>query len=199
MNGKPVHLSIAAVATTLALSACHYVKQDELDAQLAELRRSDASLRSDVDALNARLDGLEAELQGKFAEYDARIERLQGRIRIDMTAHFGYDDATLREQDKPALDDFAAVLREHGGGALVTVEGFTDPAGSPAYNRQLGQRRADAVRRYLVDNGGLGSGSVRAVSYGEDGNRQVQPGAWGDAGQANRRVALVVDYVGARG
>ena len=58
--------------------------------------------------------------------------------------------------------------------------------------------RAEAVRKYLVGTAGLSSEQVRAVSYDKDENRQVRPGAVGDAGQDNRRVGLVVDYAGPR-
>jgi peptidoglycan-associated lipoprotein len=91
--------------------------------------------------------------------------------------------------------DFARAISSSHSDALITVEGFADPSGSTALNKRLGQRRADAVRDYLV-TAGLPTGQVRAVSYGEDKNRQVRPGATGDAGQDNRRVALVVDYAG---
>src|SRR3546814_12275458 len=95
-------------------------------------------------------------------------------------------DLTLREQDKPFLNEFASVIREHHPNVLVTVEGFADPAGSAAYNKRLGQRRAEAVREQLVQAGGLRADKVRAVSYGEDANRQVVAGAWGPEGEANR-------------
>ncbi|WP_454831788.1 OmpA family protein [Pseudoxanthomonas wuyuanensis] len=102
----------------------------------------------------------------------------------------------MSEQDKPLLGDFARVIRSSHTDALITVEGFTDPAGSTAFNKPLGQRRAEAIRDYLVSNGGLAAQQVRAVSYGEDSNRQVRPGAVGAEGHDNRRVALVVDYAG---
>src|SRR3546814_2157729 len=92
-------------------------------------------------------------------------------------------DLTLREQDKPFLNEFASVIREHHPNVLVTVEGFADPAGSAAYNKRLGQRRAEAVREQLVQAGGLSADKVRAVSYGEDANRQVVAGAWGPEGE----------------
>ena len=94
------------------------------------------------------------------------------------------------------LDRFASVVKQYYPGALVTVEGFTDPAGSAAYNRRLGQRRADAVKEYLATAGGFTSETLKAVSYGEVRNRQVVPGAKGpgDAGIENRRVALVIDH-----
>ena len=113
-----------------------------------------------------------------------------------MTAHFAYDDATLREQDKPALVEFGDVVRQYDPNVVVTIEGFTDPAGNAEYNQQLGLRRANAVRTFLVDEVGLNKERVRAVSYGEDDRRMLAPGAWGDDGAANRRVSLVVDYLG---
>ena len=78
----------------------------------------------------------------------------------------------------------------------MTVEGFTDPAGSAAYNQRLGQRRADAVKEYLATAGGFTSETLKAVSYGEVKKRQVVPGAKGpgDDGIENRRVALVIDH-----
>lgn len=94
------------------------------------------------------------------------------------------------------LDDFAKVIGDNHSDAVVTVEGFADPAGSTAFNRRLGQRRAEAIRDYLTGNGGLAASQVRAVSYGEDQNRQVRPGATGAGGRDNRRVSLVIDYVG---
>jgi peptidoglycan-associated lipoprotein len=81
---------------------------------------------------------------------------------------------------------------------VVTVEGFADPAGSTRYNRQLGKRRADGVRDYLVTTGGLPAGQVRTVSYGEDANRLVVPGGVKDAGLPNRRVSLVIDAAGSQ-
>jgi peptidoglycan-associated lipoprotein len=52
------------------------------------------------------------------------------------------------------------------------------------------------VRDYLVKNGGLTADNVRTVSYGKAENRQVLKGKWGDGGEPNRRVTLVVDFAG---
>jgi peptidoglycan-associated lipoprotein len=110
--------------------------------------------------------------------------------------HFEFASSALREADRPVLDRFAGVVKEYYPGALVTVEGFTDPAGSAAYNRRLGQRRAEAVREYLGTAGGFTAEQLKAVSYGEARNRQVVPGAKGPGqdGVENRRVALVIDH-----
>lgn len=190
------------IIASVAVTGCsNFVKRDEFDSTIADLRATDGQLASDADGLRGQLEQMQfrfAELtdnlQARFSSYDAQIAQLQGRIHVDMTANFAYDDATLREEDKAPLSEFALVLTDYHPNVIVTVEGFTDPAGDPEYNKWLGLQRAKAVREYLVGNG-LPADKVRAVSYGEDDNRQISPGAWGDAGAANRRVALVIDYV----
>lgn len=173
-------LAVALASVTLA-SCSSFIKRDEFDATIAELRATDARLESQIQTLAQK--------------HDALVTQLAGRTRVDTAAYFTVGDATLGEQAKPLLDDFARAISSSHSDALVTVEGFADPSGSTALNKRLGQSRADAVRDYLV-TAGLPAGQVRAVSYGEDKNRQVRPGATGDAGQDNRRVALVVDYAG---
>lgn len=186
---NPVASLLIATALAVSLSACsEYVKREEFDATVAQLRQTDASLQ-------IQLDSLAQDLRARLSAHDTRITAMQGRLRVETNAHFAFDEATLREQDKPTLDEFATVIREHHPNVLVTVEGFTDPAGSISYNKKLGQRRADAVRTHLIGAGGLDASKVRAVSYGKDAARLIVPGASGPKGEANRRVVLVIDYV----
>lgn len=185
--------AVLATACIIGLSACaSYVKKEDFDRSIGELRSEQSALRTQVDANRAAIDSLRQTMEQKLAEHDAKLIELAGRLHVDMNVHFAYDDATLRDVDKPALDSFAKVLSAHHPQATVTVEGFTDAAGNATYNRQLGQRRADAVKDYLA-SAGLAGERLRAVSYGKSKERQLSPGAWGDNGLANRRVTLVVD------
>jgi peptidoglycan-associated lipoprotein len=168
---------------TIALSGCaSYIKRDEFDSTVAELRATDQRLQTQIDELSRK--------------HDALVTEMAGRVRVETGAHFATGDATLSEEDKPLLDDFAKAIRSNHSDALITVEGFADPAGSTPFNQRLGQRRAETVRDYLVATGGLADGQVRAVSYGENKNRLVRPGATGEAGRDNRRVSLVIDFAG---
>lgn len=200
---------VVLITSIAALSACgSLVKRAEFDQTIADLRDTDARLAAedarlgaDGQSLRARLEQMEYQmsqltdnLQSAFADYDAQIAQLQGRVRVDMTAHFAVNKADLREQDKEALREFTNTVLDHHPNILITVEGFTDPSGPADYNKWLGMERAKAVRNYLISNG-LSADKVRAVSYGEDKERQVTPGAVGATGEANRRVALVIDYV----
>jgi peptidoglycan-associated lipoprotein len=169
----------------------------------SEMQAGDQQTAADagrrIDSLSRRIGALERDLEAFRREFNAQVTQMQGMLRFSLPVYFGYDDATLREQDRPVLDRFAQVVREHFQNAVVTVEGFADPAGSADYNQQLGMRRAEAVRAYLTADGGLAAEGVRAVSYGESRNRQVRPGAHGpgDEGMENRRVALVIDHADA--
>ena len=187
MPGKSLRTTALAIAVaTIALSGCaNYIKRDEFDSTIADLRAADQRLQSQIEELSRK--------------HDAMVTEMQGRIRVETGARFATNDATLSEEDKPLLDDFARAIKNNHSDAVVTVEGFADPAGSAAFNQRLGQRRAETVRDYLVGTGGLADSQVRAVSYGEATNRLVRPGASGDAGRDNRRVSLVVDYAGMGG
>jgi peptidoglycan-associated lipoprotein len=178
------------VTATVAFAGCtNYVKRSDFDAAITKLQNTDQSLQQQINSL-------QQDMQSHFAKYDTQITAMQGRIRVDTVAHFAFNQATLQDQDKAMLDEFAKVMRAHHSDALVTVEGFADPAGSAAYNKRLGQKRANAVRNYLVSNDGMSADQVRAVSYGESHNRQVKPGATRAAGEPNRRASLVIDFAG---
>ncbi len=188
----------AAIAGAVLLSGCHYVKEDEYNNTVGGLRRDVDANKADIAATRADLAGLRSDMDARFQKYDAEISQLQGRMRVDVAAHFDYGKSALRDEDKPVLDDFAAVIHKHNDGVLVTVEGFTDAAGTGAYNHKLGLQRAKAVRDYLVAQG-LSPDRVRAVSYGKERNRQVVAGAYRDKGAPNRRVSLVIDDAGSAG
>lgn len=181
-----VSLGVALVA----LGGCTgYVKKADFDSTVSELRANDQKQQQEIDDLTQQM-------QQRFAAYDAKIAQMGGRVRVDAISHFAFNDATLREEDKPLLDDFAKTVSAHYPQAMVTVEGFADAAGGRNYNVRLGHARAEAVRDYLVKSGGLAADNVRAVSYGKAENRQVLHGKWGDGAEPNRRVALVVDFAG---
>ncbi|MCZ6710026.1 MAG: OmpA family protein [Gammaproteobacteria bacterium] len=196
MKYREIRLPVAVLVVAVVLAGCtQYIKRDEFDSTVSDLRSSDENLQGQLNDMTDLFSELTGQLNRKFEGYDAEIAAVQGRLRVEMSAHFAYDNAELREEDKPALDQFTEVIRQHHSNVIITVEGFADPAGNAEYNKRLGLQRANAVRDYLVNIGGLNPDKVRAVSYGEDTERLIRPGAWGADGVANRRVALVIDYV----
>jgi len=78
-----------------------------------------------------------------------------GKPRIlSADALFAFDKAELSPSGRASLDDLAGTLRERGDRLRsVRIVGYTDRLGSDAYNRDLSQRRAEAVKVYLVSHG----------------------------------------------
>jgi peptidoglycan-associated lipoprotein len=207
-RAKPWELLVIGAVFTLTMSTagCATVKRQEMEDRLSvmgselrrEIQQGDAALGARIDGLEARLEAQERALQALERDFNARIERLATALRFNVPVYFGFDEDQVRSQDFAVLERFAQVVTDHYPTALVTVEGFTDPAGAAEYNMRLGQRRADAVRTHLVDRGGLAAERVRAVSYGEAQARHVARGAHGpgSTGWENRRVVLVIDHAG---
>ena len=90
------------------------------------------------------------------------------RQRVSFTAEsmFGFDRSTVRPEGRSALDAFAGKL---AGTQFdqITVEGHTDRLGTEGYNQQLSQRRADAVKTYLVTESKVDAGKINAMGMGE--------------------------------
>ena len=80
------------------------------------------------------------------------------------TVYFGFDKYNIEGEYVQILDAHAAYLNATPA-AKVLVEGNTDERGTPEYNIALGQRRADAVKSYLAQQG---ASNVSTVSYGEE-------------------------------
>jgi OOP family OmpA-OmpF porin len=110
------------------------------------------------------------------------IAELQG-------AHFAFDSDRLTPEGEVHLGTAVTTMNEHPD-MKVVCEGNTDSIGSEAYNMQLGQRRADSARDYLISQG-IDASRVRSVSFGES-----QPQASNDTAEGraeNRRVEVVVE------
>jgi outer membrane protein OmpA-like peptidoglycan-associated protein len=159
----------------------------------------------DTAAINAAVrDAVQRELAGLRPLLDSlRNARVEVQ-RIDSSAlvsryvvpvHFDFDSAVVREVDIATLGQVAEVIRRVYPNALVTIEGFADPAGNREYNMRLSRRRAEAVKAVMVSRFNLPSAQFRTIGYGEQFERQVAPGARkGDPGaEENRRVTFTID------
>jgi OOP family OmpA-OmpF porin len=101
---------------------------------------------------------------------------------------FATNSAVLTEASKPILDDVAQGLRQHPQ-LVVEVQGHTDSTGSPAYNLQLSQRRAESVRDYLISQG-VAPGQLTAKGYGQ--NQPIASNSTPAGRAQNRRVVMHV-------
>jgi len=103
--------------------------------------------------------------------------------------HFDFDRYTLRPEATRLLDEAVAAMKEDDR-LRLEVEGHTCNIGTAEYNLALGDRRATAVREYLVSRG-VTADRLRSVSYGEE--RPKYDNAREETRRLNRRAALVVN------
>ena len=172
-------------------------QQAALDAERSARASSDSALRQELGAVRGDVKELRNELQALKTEFNAKIAMLEDGLQFVFPVHFAFNDASVRESDRPQLDRFAKIVRKYYTGSKVTVEGFSDPAGSARYNLELSARRAGAVRDYLVSQGLVGN-ELNAIGYGK--TRLVTPGATHDqpGAELNRRVVFVIETKGQR-
>jgi len=100
------------------------------------------------------------------------------------TVYFDFDKSSIRNDSAGVLRNNAGVIKENADWGQITVEGNTDERGSEEYNLALGERRAVAVKRYLVDLG-VPTTRLRTVSFGEA--KPAVPGHDESAWRYNRR------------
>lgn len=101
---------------------------------------------------------------------------------------FGFDSSTLSPDARAILDRQATWMAKYGN-VKVTVEGHCDERGTREYNLALGERRATAVRNYLVAKG-VAADRVSTISYGKE--RPEVLGSTEEAWARNRRGVTVV-------
>ena len=104
------------------------------------------------------------------------------------TVYFDYDRADIRPEMRTVLQRNAEWLRRHPR-VKMSIEGHCDERGTEEYNMALGQRRAEAVKSYLVSLG-ISSNRLSTISYGEE--RPADPGHSETAWAKNRRVEFSI-------
>lgn len=108
-------------------------------------------------------------------------------VRNFQRVHFEFDSALITKDSADALAKNVGIMRRHPK-LDVEVEGHCDETGSVEYNLALGQRRADAIQKYMV-SAGLDTSRIRTISYGEEIPVSFGP----DANSKNRRAEFRVN------
>lgn len=109
--------------------------------------------------------------------------------RMTLMVNFDFDKSKIREVDEAELRKAVDFVKKYPG-AKIKLEGYTDSIGTEAYNKALSERRANAVRNYLVKEGGVGKKEIKAVGYGKSNPVASNKTAAGRA--KNRRVEILI-------
>jgi OOP family OmpA-OmpF porin len=111
--------------------------------------------------------------------------------RATLKVLFDFDKATIKKNYTKDIDHMVDVMKEHSDLDL-TIEGHTDNIGKAAYNKNLSQKRAEAVKNYMVEKGGIDAKRLNAIGYGQE--KPVASNKTRDGRAKNRRVEAAVDY-----
>jgi outer membrane protein OmpA-like peptidoglycan-associated protein len=192
------------LAAALIVSGCatkKYVKA-ELETHAAMSQERMDGIESQVEDNQSRLEEQEEAMGGISQTAQDALDRaiaagilaegkfLYETVLADDKVRFGFDQATISPEAAAALDDFVAELKSRDENVFIEIQGHTDSVGSEDYNLQLGYKRAESVRRYLSQNGGIALHRMSVISYGK--SAPVADNATVEGRAMNRRVTLVV-------
>jgi len=160
-------------------------KQAELDRQKIALEKK-----------RLELEQKELDLQKAQKEFQAQQSGRSLSMNLSGDVLFDYDKAVLKPEAEQALKKVAVVLSQFPE-SKVTVEGYTDSKGTKATNMQLSRERAQAVKDWLVKNGGVAAPNITTKGFGEQypiaANKNAD-GSDNPLGRAlNRRVSIIVE------
>ena len=163
---------LAIVAATFLFAACETASEVGGDSASTSSVSSASSASSSAAAAKTEADNL----ADKLAE-------------VGNTVYFDFDSSELSDNAQMTLNRQAAFLNVNPT-LVIVIEGHADERGTREYNLALGDRRAVAVRDYLLAKG-LNSARVRTVSYGKE--RPAVEGSNEAAWEKNRRAATVLN------
>jgi len=113
----------------------------------------------------------------------------KGRQTLDV--EFDFNKAIIKQGYDKDIDDLVQVMKDNPD-LKVVIEGHTDNVGTAEFNKELSQKRADAVKQYMVEKG-IDANRITAKGFGFD--RPIASNDTEEGRQKNRRVEAAVDYV----
>jgi outer membrane protein OmpA-like peptidoglycan-associated protein len=122
------------------------------------------------------------------AERDQIVSIAQKRPTIDLEVNFEYNSDAIGPKASPQVTALGQALSSTDlKGSTFIVAGHTDGKGGEAYNQGLSERRADAVKRFLLEKYGIEAGSLVTVGYGKSQLKNTSDPLAAD----NRRVQVI--------
>ena len=134
-----------------------------------------------ADEANNRVTGAERSVTDLRANLDSFTLQNTASVR------FKFDSYELMPEAKQSLDQLAAQIKDRSN-FILEIQGFADWVGSDAYNNQLTQRRAEAVRRYMADHHDIALFRMHILGFGKI--RPVADNRTAEGRAENRRVEI---------
>lgn len=136
------------------------------------------------------MDYQEKLLRDQLASTPVEVQRQGNEIRLTLPENvtFATNSSTLNPSASYSLDRISGILAQYNE-TRVVVSGFTDSTGSDRINEPLSQRRADAVRAYLIRSG---VAPQRIIAQGLGSSAPIASNATAAGRQQNRRVEIKI-------
>ena len=199
-RNKIATAGFAVVAGFLTLSgvcrAEDLTTSDEIMKALAPktlVTRSLSGTHSDTQAKIVQVnipDSLRNRIAGSLSPDDRQhlTALADGRPNIDISVNFDFDSDRIGAAAVPATDEIGkALISQKLAGGTFLVAGHTDGKGTDDYNQRLSERRAEAVKAYLVAHYQIPAANLITVGYGKTKLKDVS----NPLAPENRRVQLV--------
>ena len=174
-TGETTDARASAQAAQVAVEAAS-LAQTQADAQALK----DAQALADAEAAQQAADNAVAQVAAQKQQAQKAAQALAHII------YFDFDQSTIKPEFRTALNSHAAYLRQNLS-ARIVLEGHADERGTREYNIALGERRGNAVSRYLVVQG-VSIEAIEVVSFGEE--RPVNSESESASLSENRRVEV---------
>ena len=168
------HAGFAAILMASLLAACSSAPVDESSSTIEDTSVQTAELEMQR----------QAEAEAVAAAAAAAVEEAPVN-NADTVFYFEFDKAVLSDDSRAALIAHAQFMKQYP--STIRLEGHADERGTREYNMALGERRAIAVKEFLVMQG-VSESAIEVVSYGEE--RAASFGSNAAAWRMNRRVEL---------
>ena len=200
MNSKNTIRLLVATVFALSLGACATSKS--VDEKIAAAQASNSqkieSVSSQVEDLqqtDAAISQLSATAQDALKRAQEAGVLAKGKVVFEQTftedrVKFKSGKYELSKDSQAALDEFAGKVKALNEPYFVEIQGHTDSIGGKRYNEDLGERRAESVRRYLNKSQTMPLNRLSTISYGDTAPVASNKTKKGRA--ENRRVVLVV-------
>lgn len=195
-------LAATALAALLAGCATNRAVDERIAASQAQTNQKIESVASQVEDLQQQQQRTAARVEELSQSAQEALRRAQeagvlakGKVVFEQSfsedrVKFPLESAELNAAAKTALDEFANRVKALDRQYFVEIQGHTDDTGTERYNEELGQRRAESVRRYLSRQHNLPLNRMSTISYGD--TLPVESNRTRAGRAANRRVVLVV-------
>ena len=170
-------------------------KLESVEGQVEDLQQKQKATDAHLAQTDVKLSELSQEAQDALKRAQEAGVLAKGKVVFQQTfsedrVKFKSGKYDLDKTAQAALDEFAGKVKGLNEQYFVEIQGHTDDTGSSKLNDDLGQRRADSVRRYLSRNASLPLNRMSTISYGD--TLPVAPNKTKKGRAANRRVVLVV-------